>query len=260
MKTKKLLIIGNLKQNPKTLKEAITLTRNYAQLRKVAKNIDLGIALPFVFLPAAQKEFGKGLPLYAQTVSDSKDGAHTGEVGATQLTSIGIKNVIIGHSERRARGDTNEEISGQVENALVENMNVILCVGEKERHADAGHIHFVEKQIESALFGIKKTDTTNITIAYEPVWAIGNTAIRAATENEIYEMTITIRKKLVEMFGRTAGGDIRILYGGSVNVENCESLLLVHHIEGFLVGRASLDVKEMKNIILKAKPARAGGK
>lgn len=253
MKSNKILIIGNLKQNPKNIKEALALTRHYSQLKKLAKNVELGIALPFIFLPAAQKEFGKGLPLYAQTLSDAKDGAHTGEVGAAQLTSIGIKNVVLGHSERRARGNTNEEIAGQVENALAENMHVVLCVGERARHADAEHINFVEKQLESALFGIKKTDAPNITIAYEPVWAIGAAATRAATENEIYEMTITIRKKLVELFGRTAGGDIRILYGGSVNTENCESLLSIHHIEGLLVGRASLDAKEMKSIILKAK-------
>ncbi len=253
MKIKKVLIVGNLKQNPKNIKEAIALTRQYSQLKKIAKNVELGIALPFVFLPATQKEFGKGLPLYAQTLSDAKEGAHTGEVGASQLTSIGIKNVILGHSETRTRGVTNEEVAGQVENALAEHMHIILCVGEKERHGDTEHIHFIEKQLESALFGIKKTDASNITIAYEPVWAIGSTATRAATENEIYEMTITIRKKLVELFGRTAGGDIRILYGGSVNAENCASLLSIHHIEGLLIGRVSLDAKEMKSIILKAK-------
>ena len=249
MQTKQTLIIANLKQNPNTLKEAVILARNYINLKKTSKNANIGMALPLPFLYPIQKEFGKSITIYAQSVSAYIYGPHTGETSAKQLISIGIKNTIIGHSERRAMGETNESIRDQVENALAENMNVILCVGEIQRHGDATHIHFVEQQLEIGLMKTKKQDFKNITIAYEPVWAIGEMATRSANVNEIYEMTIIIRKKLVEIFGKISGSSIKIIYGGSVNSTDCKEIMSVHHIEGLLVGHASLNTKEMKKII-----------
>jgi triosephosphate isomerase len=128
-------------------------------------------------------------------------------------------------------------------------MQIVLCVGELERHNDATHIHFVEDQIQTALIDIRKIDSKNITIAYEPVWAIGADAVRGANQNEIYEMTIVIRKKLVDLFGKNSGGEIPIIYGGSVNSQNAKEIMSVHHIDGMLLGRASLDINEMKKII-----------
>ncbi len=249
MKSKQTIVIGNLKQNPNTLKEMISLTKGYIKLKKENKWINFGIALPFVFLYPTQKELGKSINLYSQTISKENGGAHTGEVSAEQINSIGIKNTIIGHSERRTKGETNKDIARQIENALTKNMNIILCVGETERHNDASHIHFVEDQIQTALIDIKKINSKNITIAYEPVWAIGKDSIRGANQNEIYEMAIVIRKKLVDLFGKNSGGEIPIIYGGSVNSENAKEIMSVHHIDGILLGRASLDLNEIKKII-----------
>lgn len=248
-KVEKIIITGNLKQNPKTLKESISLVKNYIKIKKLYKNIELSIATPTVFLFPLVKEFGKKINIYSQNVSSQNGGAHTGENSAQMLSSIGVKNTIIGHSERRSVGEDNEQISKQIENALLQNMQITLCVGESQRYTDASHIKFVEDQLETALLNIKKTQAKNITIAYEPVWAIGQNATRNANQNEIYEMTIIIRKKLVEMFGRTAGGDIPIIYGGSVNKDNIDEVMSVHNISGILIGRASLDTKELQKII-----------
>lgn len=242
-------IIGNFKQNPDTLTKSLALAKEYVNLKKINKNIKLGIAAPTPFLPELVKKFGKSLLIYSQNVSDTNDGSHTGEISASMLNSIGIKNTIIGHSERRAMGENNEIIKKQIENALAKKMQIVLCVGEKERHEDTGHIRFVDEQLETALSYVKKTELKNITIAYEPVWAIGKNALRNANENEIYEMTIAIRKKLVEMFSKNIGSTVKIIYGGSVNSKNCAEIMSVHNIDGFLLGRASLDTKEVKKII-----------
>ncbi len=243
------IIIGNLKQNPKTITAAINLAKEYIKLKKLNKGIILGMAAPAIFLNELQKKYGKSLPIYAQNIGSENEGAHTGDYGADQMVSIGIKNTIIGHSERREKGETNLDIQKQVSNALIKKMNIVICVGERERHEDMGHIRFVDDQIETALTYVKRQDMKNIMIAYEPVWAIGKGAMRSANQNEIYEMSIAIRKKLVEIFGKNSGMEIPILYGGSVNAKNCVEIMSVHNISGFLLGRASLDPKELNKII-----------
>lgn len=249
MKNKKVIIIGNLKQNPARLQDAIKLAGEYKNLKKKNRNILWGMAAPMPFLYELNKKYGKDIPIYAQTISSTESGAYTGEASAAQVVSTGIKHTVIGHSERRNKGETNEIVSKQVTAAVSKKMDILLCVGEKERHEDMGYIRFVNDQLESALAYVKKTESKKISIAYEPVWAIGQHALRSANENEIYEMTIAIRKKLVEMFGKTAGTAIPILYGGSVNSKNCADILKVHHIDGFLLGRASLDPKELQKIV-----------
>lgn len=249
MTAKEIHLIGNFKQNPETLAKTLKLAKDYTDLKKINKNVKLGIAVPAPFLSEVVKKYGKSLNIYSQNISEHKNGSHTGEYSAEQINSIGIKSTIIGHSERRELGENNESIKKQIENALSKKMKIVLCVGEKERHEDTGHIRFVNEQIESALLFVKKLDLKNITIAYEPVWAIGKDAIRSANENEIYEMTIAIRKKLVELFGKTIGSGIKIIYGGSVNSKNCKDIMSVHNIDGFLLGRSSLDPKEVKKII-----------
>jgi len=249
MKSENIILIGNLKQNPETLIKSLALVKEYIKLKKINKQIVLGIAIPLPFLSNAIKSFGKSLSIYSQILSGWDGGAHTGDVSATQLSSVGVRNTIIGHSERRTLGENNDTIQKQVTSAIAKKMNIVLCVGETERHVDTGHIKFVDEQIQSALQYIKKSDLKKIVLAYEPVWAIGKNAVRSATENEIYEMTIAIRKKLVELFGKISGTSVDIIYGGSVDSKNCASIISVPHISGFLLGRVSLDPKEIKKII-----------
>lgn len=248
MKSQK-IIIGNLKQNPDTLEKCIKLASEYTKLQKKYKDTFLGIALPSIFLENVNKKYGKNINIYSQTVSEFLEGGHTGEISVNQINSIGIKQTIIGHSERRIMGDTNEVVQKQIQNALNKKMKVVLCVGERDRDINTEYIKFVDTQIETALDFVKKIDYKNITIAYEPVWAIGNNAQRSANVNEIYEMTIAIRKKLIEIFGKSNGTQIPVLYGGSINSKNSLELINIHHIDGFLIGRASLDIKEITKII-----------
>lgn len=248
MRKNKVILIGNLKQNPKTLKEALTLSEFYIKLKKTYKNLELGISLPYVFLHEVNKKYSKSLNIYAQNISAYPDGAHTGEVGAIQIKSLKIKGSIIGHSETRANGDTNETIQKKVTEALKNNLQIILCVGEKERKDNGDYVNEINTQIESALLYVKKAETKNITIVYEPVWAIGEKAVRNANQDEIYEITIIIRKKLFEMFGKSVGEKINIMYGGSVNSKNINSLSEIKPVNGFLLGRTSLDTKELKLI------------
>ena len=246
---KKIVLIGNFKQNPPKILDAHKILTEYVKLKKTQKNILFGAAVPNVFLNDLNKKFGKSIPIYSQAVSSFSGGAHTGENSAGQINSIGIKNTIIGHSERRAMGESDIDIQNQVTQALAQKMNIVLCVGEKERHEDSGHIRIVNEQIETALKFVKKTQMKSIIIAYEPVWAIGVNALRGANENEIYEMAITIKKKLSEIFGKVTGANVPIIYGGSVNSKNCISVMSVHHIDGLLLGRTSLEPKELSKII-----------
>lgn len=254
--TTKTFIIGNWKQNPENIKKAVTLAKGYVALTKnynlKTKNLSLGIAVPFPFLSDVIKTVGKNknVSVYAQDVSAYNGGAHTGEVSPTQLASVGIKNVIIGHSEKRIASDTNKIVAMKVENALQNKMCVTLCVGEEVREKEGGaHLAFVREQLNSACKNVSKFETKNLMIVYEPVWAIGKNAKRVATTDEIHEMAIFIKRELMEIFGKATGNSIPILYGGSANGENTKEIFNIHHINGLLLGRASLDIKEMARII-----------
>jgi len=220
-----------------------------AKLRRSAKNfsnISVSIAPPFPLLPLIAKkgsiEFG------AQTVSSHTAGAHTGDVSAALLKAAGATFVIIGHSERRAAGETNEQVASKIEHALEENLQVVLCVGEVERDTAGTHFSFVAEQLSTALTAAKKKPT-KLVIAYEPVWAIGKSADEAMKAGDLEEMVIFIRKTLAEVLERTVALRVPILYGGSVEGENATTLLDGTGIAGFLVGRASTNVDSFIEII-----------
>jgi triosephosphate isomerase len=241
------IIIGNLKQNPNTVAEVKKIYSLWNKLALGHKKISFGLCVSPVFITEGKKSLKTKTMLYSQKVSSTNNGAHTGEISATQIKSVGARGALVGHSERRGMGETNENIKDQVQNLIQEKMHTILCVGEKVRDGN-NYIQEVEEQIVAALGGLKKTDAVYITVAYEPVWAIGSNATRPATENEIHEMAIVIHKKLIEIFGKKNGSEIPILYGGSANSTNAKSILAIHHINGFLLGRASLDKVEMCKI------------
>ena len=163
------------------------------------------------------------------------------------LKSVGVRYVIVGHSERRARGENNEEIGLDLKSVLKSKVNAILCVGETERDKQGNYFTAVEAQLRAALADVDKKELSNLSIAYEPVWAIGTGD--TATPEDAYEMKLFIQKLLVDRFGRTAAEKIRILYGGSVNRTNAETLLTDGKVDGFLVGGASLKATDFGFII-----------
>ena len=167
------------------------------------------------------------------------------------LKSAGAEYVIIGHSERKIYlGETDEVINKKLKAALGAGLTPILCVGERERGVDDEIPNIVEEQIKKALEGINKSKLKKIIIAYEPVWAISTTpGSKPDTPDNAFRAFIFIRKVLADLYGRKTAGEVKIIYGGSVNSGNISGFIKEGKMEGTLVGGASLDLTEFIKII-----------
>jgi triosephosphate isomerase (TIM) len=240
------LVIGNWKMNPSTIVENQALARAVAKIAKSHPAVTVAVAPAAPFLWTV-KRTSSTLMITAQTMHDQSVGAFTGEVSPTMLKDIGVVSVIIGHSERRALGETNEQITRKVFSALKHSLQPIVCVGETERDAHGDFFAVVKEQIMAAIAAVPPSRYKDIVIAYEPIWAIGTG--QTATPDDVIEMQLFITKVLTEQLGRTAAAKIRIIYGGSVNEKNVEALYATGHIHGFLVGGASLRAEAFNCII-----------
>lgn len=233
------LVVGNWKANPMTLDKAKEL---FVAIRKDARKIDdveVVIAPPFPFLQTINKLSPSGrIGVGAQDVFWEMGGAYTGEVSLSMLQSVGVRYVIIGHSERRALGETDEEVAKKMEIALKHKLTTIVCVGEKKRDRKGDYLDMVRAQVKSLLGAVQSAQLKNLVIAYEPIWAIGTG--KTATPQDAYEMKLFIQKVIADTLDRKAVGKIRILYGGSVKKHNAEELFNEGEVDGFLVGGASL--------------------
>ncbi|MFA6050154.1 MAG: triose-phosphate isomerase [Candidatus Paceibacterota bacterium] len=239
------IIIGNWKQNPQKLSDAKKIAVDTRKLTaKLSTEIVLCPPFPFLSTVTPQKRFALG----AQDVSFEKEGAHTGEVSAKQLKSVGVSYVIIGHSERRAMGESSETIAKKANGALKAGMSPVICIGEKERHHDGAHWQTIGQEIHASLAGITRTDVKKVIIAYEPIWAIGGKSLGAMKTEDIAESMIFIRKVLAEIYGSKAAHGVRIIYGGSVDHKNAAEIAKEGGVSGFLVGRQSLKPKDFAKI------------
>ncbi|MCK9344659.1 MAG: triose-phosphate isomerase [Candidatus Pacebacteria bacterium] len=248
MKTKK-LIIGNWKMFPVNAKDA---KAKFVAIKKVAstlRNVQTVICPPFVYVSDLKKLVtGHRCVVGAQNSWYENEGAFTGEVSPAMLSSLGVESVIVGHSERRANGETDDVVSKKVAAAIKAGLTVVLCVGERERDQDGDYMKLISNQLKSALQGVQKKDFNKLVIAYEPVWAIGKHAVRAASTDDALEISILIRKTFADMCGKD-GSCVPILYGGSVDAKNAWEFLLKSQVDGLLVGRASLDPKVFAEIL-----------
>ncbi len=245
----KKLIVGNWKMNPQSQKEAEVLFNNIGKNINNIKNTEVVICLPFPYLFISKKLKIKKIALGAQDVFYETQGAYTGEVSISMLKDMGVKYVIVGHSERRSLGETNEILNKKLTVVLKAKISPILCVGESIRNHDGSYLGVVKDQLISCLFGISKSQIKNIVIAYEPVWALSSTENRHdATPHDFEEMKIYIRKILTDLFGRAIASSVLIIYGGSVNKDNASSFLNVG-ADGLLPGKASPDVHNFSSII-----------
>ena len=242
-------IAGNWKMNLSPL-EAQNLAQKMAEAFSNIEGVDIAIAPTFLAIPSVTSSLeGSRIFASAQNCHQNQNGAFTGEISAEMLRSVGCTYVILGHSERRQYfGESNQLISTKIQAAFRAGLLPILCVGETLEQRNAGEaFDVVRSQIMEALDGIPLDQLTSITIAYEPVWAIG-TGVTASPE-QAQEIHAYIRNLLSETYSTVVADSIRIQYGGSVKPQNAVSLLCQKDIDGALVGGASLDVDSFVAIV-----------
>ncbi len=243
------ILVANWKNNPKSPEEAAELLSALSRKVLLYKKLNLFIAPPYTYLGEARRKIAKFANLASQDIFFSSEGVHTGSVTPDVLKSFGVKLAIIGHSERRILGETNEVVAKKVKTAFASGIVPLVCIGESVRDEEGGHLSFIADQLKLSLEGTRrKEDAERLVIAYEPVWAIGKRASEAITPTDLAEMVIFIKKTLTDIFGREAADTIPVLYGGSVDPTNVESLYKGTGIRGLLVGRASLDSKQLCEI------------
>jgi len=242
------LIVGNWKMH-KTATEAVEFVHEFRKVVPISTTIDILVAPPFVSLHAVQQAMTADdqFSLAAQNLHWEAEGAFTGEVSGPMLHALGCSSVIVGHSERRQLfRESNEEVNKKVKAALEHGLIPIVCVGETLEEREAGHTQAIVKdQMIKGLSGLNAENISTITIAYEPVWAIGTG--RAATVEQAEEVHAFLRSIVTAEWGPVAQ-DVRIVYGGSVSPQNAEALFHCADIDGALVGKACLDPTSFANI------------
>lgn len=236
---RKKIIAGNWKMN-KNHNEAVELINSLKSGIDTDKS-DVVVCVPFVDLMAVSEAIkGTKINLGAQNMHFEESGAYTGETSPAMLKELGVKYVILGHSERRAYfGETDEIVNKKVKKALEHDIVPILCVGEslEERELNIT-IELVRVQVKKAFAGISKEDAKKVVIAYEPIWAIGTGKV--ATKEQAEEVCKEVRNVIEEVYGKEVADVIRIQYGGSVTGDSANELFNMPNIDGGLVGGASL--------------------
>ncbi|KAK4492052.1 hypothetical protein RD792_002843 [Penstemon davidsonii] len=236
--SRKFFVGGNWKCNG-TIEEVkkIVTTLNEAEVPS-EDDVEVVVSPPFVFLPVVKTLLRSDFSVAAQNCWARKGGAFTGEVSADMLINLGIPWVILGHSERRLLlNESNEFVGDKVSYALAQGLKVIACVGETLEQRESGSTMAVIAAQTKAI-AERVSNWSNIVLAYEPVWAIGTGKV--ATPSQAQEVHFDLRKWLHDNAGAEAAISTRIIYGGSVNGENCRELATQPDVDGFLVGGASL--------------------
>jgi triosephosphate isomerase len=246
---RRVVIAGNWKMNM-TPAQAKALICELAPKVAGKNECDIVLCVPFVDLFAAKEAAaGSNIKIGAQNVHFEKSGAFTGEISADMLTEIGVEYVIIGHSERRQYfGETDHTVNARVKAALAAGLKVILCVGELLSEREDGiTAETVSLQTKIALKDVSKDDLKNVIIAYEPVWAIATG--KTATADQADEVCGIIRAVIANLYGADAAEAITIQYGGSMNAKNAAELLAKEHVDGGLIGGASLKSEDFSIIV-----------
>lgn len=249
MSARKKLVIGNWKMNPQSLIEAKKIFTTFKKTKKDDKNITVVFCPPYIYLSEIKKSYtGSKIFFGAQDVYWKDEGSYTGEISAKMLQSVGARFVIIGHSERRNMGENESLIAEKLKATLKSGMHAVLCVGEPTRDIHGKYLQILKEQIFSALENIETPLLKKLIVAYEPVWAIGE-GNKAIDTHDLYQTILFIKKQIIEKFDRKIGESISILYGGSVDSENAFGLMQEGGVDGFLVGRNSLNAFEFAKIV-----------
>ncbi len=241
-------IAGNWKMF-KTQKEARAFAEEFKQLYR-GTDVRAAICAPYLDLPLLVECFaGNSIKVGAQNVHFAEEGAYTGEVSVAMLEEIGVDYCVVGHSERRQYfSETDETVNKKLHALFASSILPILCIGEVLEERDAGKAHeVVENQLTKDLAGLSSEQVSSLTIAYEPVWAIGTG--RNATPDQADEMCGFIRDMIEKLYDETIGDRVVIQYGGSVKPSNATDLMNMPEIDGALVGGASLNPRDFMDII-----------
>ncbi len=234
--------------NPVTMADAVALSIAIARKQKTALEPQVVIAPSFPHLSEVGKKIKKStVALAAQDVYTQPLGPFTGEVSITQLKDLGVQYVIVGHSERRALGETDELVCEKVQVILKHQLIPIVCIGERERDEQANFFTLIEDQLRSLAEVLPAAAIKKVVVAYEPIWAIGTG--NTATVEDVKEMQLFIETVLTKLYDRSTARKVRLLYGGSVKPENAALLHQEGDMEGFLVGGASLKAEDFAAII-----------
>lgn len=244
----KKLIVANNKMNMVEGEARVYFTKLVAKANLT--NADVVICPSFTSLPVANfLTKGSGIKLGAQNVSDEEFGAFTGEVNAEMLKSVGAEYVIVGHSERRNKFKENDKlINKKIKMSLKHGLKCIYCVGESLVEKNNGKTEdVIKKQIEEGLKGLYENELESVIIAYEPVWAIGTGV--AATIKDVELGAKVVRKSIATLYSEKAAKSIQVLYGGSLNDKNFQTILNIKGVDGGLFGGISLNVDAFTYII-----------
>lgn len=242
------LVVGNWKLNPGTVKEASDLAKAVIKKVKKVSGPVVVVAPPFLHIPEVAKSISKStIKLGAQDAHFEERGACTGEVSPVLLAEFGVSHVIVGHSERRALGETDEQVNKKVHTILKRRQTPIVCIGERERDKQGNFFNGIEAQIRGLATGLTPAQMEKVVIAYEPIWAIGTGL--TATAEDVKEMQLFIMNILSKLYERKVAAKVHLLYGGSVKAGNAKELHEQGGMRGFLVGGASLSAEEFAAIV-----------
>jgi triosephosphate isomerase len=245
---RKQIVAGNWKMNLNAAESQALIAALKAQTFDT--NVHVAIATPYVHLAAAvDQTVGTSIDVAAQNMHQAASGAYTGEVSAAMLEGVGVKTVILGHSERRAYFHETDVLLAEKVNAALENdMHVIFCFGEElEDRKSEAHFDLVKSQLTNGLFHLQPSQWENITLAYEPVWAIGTG--ETASPAQAQEMHAHIRAVLAAKYDDALAQRVSVLYGGSVKPANAKEIFAQTDVDGGLIGGAALNAEDFAAIV-----------
>ena len=247
-KYRKTVIAGNWKMN-KTPTETKAFMTEFKTIMPRGRWCDVALCVPAVCIPAAVRTMRETrIGIGAENCNANASGAYTGEIAANMLLDAGCKYVILGHSERRAMGETNADVNAKVLAALDNGLIPIMCVGESLEQREAGITEeWITMQIKTGLASIGEDKIRKMIIAYEPIWAIGTG--KTATPEQAEEVCEHIRAVIRKLYGAKVARAISILYGGSMNEKNAYDLLAQPDIDGGLIGGASLKAEDFSKVV-----------
>ena len=238
--------MANWKMNPPTYREARSLFDVTKKAAEGAKNVQLIVGPPVIFLRELSRGYRGRISFCVQNGFPETQGAHTGEISLVQAKDARANFALVGHAERRALGESNDDTRAKVAGALKAELTPILCVGEQTRDGSGAHFPYLQEQLRVGLAAVPPSSLKKVIIAYEPVWAIG--ALKPMLPRDMHEMSIFIRKSIVDSYGE-GGMDIKILYGGSIDETTASLMLSEGDVRGLLVGRASTEAQHGANLL-----------